>query len=35
MAGLGLGPLDFGLFELDDPDARTAALEGKLQPKLV
>jgi uncharacterized protein YktB (UPF0637 family) len=35
MAGLGLGPPDFGLFELDDPDARTAALEEKLQPKLV
>ena len=35
MAGLGLGPLDFGLFELDDPDARSAAVEGKLQPKLV
>jgi hypothetical protein len=35
MAGLGLGPSDFRLFELDDPDARTAALEGNLQPKLV
>ena len=35
MAGLGLGPPDFGLFEIDDPDARATALEGALQPKLV
>ncbi|WP_242334520.1 MULTISPECIES: DUF1054 family protein [unclassified Anaeromyxobacter] len=35
MAGLGLGPPDFGMFEIDDPDARSAALTGKLQPKLV
>jgi uncharacterized protein YktB (UPF0637 family) len=35
MAGLGLGPPDFALFEIDDPDERAAALEGELQPKLV
>ena len=34
MAGLGLGPPDFALFEIDDPDDRAAALEAKLQPKL-
>jgi uncharacterized protein YktB (UPF0637 family) len=35
MAGLGIGPSDFGVFEIDDPDTRSAALEAKLQPKLV
>jgi uncharacterized protein YktB (UPF0637 family) len=35
MAGLGLGPPDFALFEIDDPEERTEALEGSLQPKLV
>jgi uncharacterized protein YktB (UPF0637 family) len=35
MAGLGLGPPDFALFEIDDPDARAAALEDQLQPKLL
>ena len=34
MAGLGLGPADFELFEIDDPGRRAAALEGTLQPKL-
>src|SRR5690242_12493053 len=34
MAGLGLGPPDFALFEIDDPDERAAALEERLQPKL-
>lgn len=34
MAGLGLGPPDFALFEIDDPDDRAAALEERLQPKL-
>jgi len=34
MAGLGLGPPDFALFEIEDPDDRTAALESTLQPKL-
>jgi hypothetical protein len=34
MAGLGLGPADFELFEIDDPDARAAAVDGSLQPKL-
>jgi Protein of unknown function (DUF1054) len=34
MAGLGLGPADFELFEIDDPGRRAAALEGSLQPKL-
>lgn len=34
MAGLGLGPPDFALFEIHDPDARAEALEQGLQPKL-
>jgi uncharacterized protein YktB (UPF0637 family) len=34
MAGLGLGPPDFALFEIDDPDDRATALEQRLQPKL-
>ena len=35
MAGLGLGPTDFALFDIDDPDERAAALERALQPKLL
>ena len=35
MAGLGLGPADFAMFEIDDPDERANALEGTLLPKLV
>jgi hypothetical protein len=35
MAGLGLGPADFALFEIDDPDERADALERTLLPKLV
>jgi hypothetical protein len=35
MAGLGLGPPDFALFEIDDPDERSVALEGTVQPKLL
>ncbi len=34
MAGLGIGPPDFALFEIEDPDDRAAALEQVLQPKL-
>lgn len=34
MAGLGLGPPDFALFEIEDPDDRAAALESTLEPKL-
>ena len=34
MAGLGLGPPDFALFELDEPDERAESLEASLQPKL-
>jgi len=34
MAGLGLGPADFAMFEIDDPDERASALEGTLLPKL-
>jgi hypothetical protein len=34
MAGLGLGPADFELFEIDDPEARAAAVDASLQPKL-
>jgi uncharacterized protein DUF1054 len=35
MAGLGLVPQDFELFEIDDPEERADALEARLQPKLV
>jgi uncharacterized protein YktB (UPF0637 family) len=35
MAGLGLGPSDFALFEIDDPEDRADALERTLQPKLL
>lgn len=35
MAGLGIGPPDFALFEIDQPDARARALAAILQPKLV
>jgi len=35
MAGLGLGPSDFALFEIDDPGERGAALEEALLPKLL
>lgn len=34
MAGLGIGPPDFALFEIEDPDERAEALERVLQPKL-
>jgi uncharacterized protein YktB (UPF0637 family) len=34
MAGLGLGPPDFALFEIEDPDERASALESTLEPKL-
>jgi len=34
MAGLGLGPPDFALFEIEDPEDRAEALETKLEPKL-
>ncbi len=34
MAGLGLGPPDFALFEIEDPEGRAEALEAELQPKL-
>jgi uncharacterized protein YktB (UPF0637 family) len=34
MAGLGIGPPEFALFEIEDPDERAAALEATLEPKL-
>ncbi len=34
MAGLGIGPPDFALFEIEDPDERAEALEATLEPKL-
>ena len=34
MAGLGIGPPDFALFEIEEPDDRGEALEALLQPKL-
>ena len=35
MAGLGFGPSDFALFEIEDPDERAAALDATLLPKLL
>ncbi len=35
MAGVGFGPSDFALFEIDDPDERGTALETTLLPKLL
>jgi hypothetical protein len=34
MAGLGIGPEEFQVFELEDPDERCAALERQVAPKL-
>jgi uncharacterized protein YktB (UPF0637 family) len=34
MAGLGIGPDEFALFRIADPDARAEALEGTLLPAL-
>jgi uncharacterized protein YktB (UPF0637 family) len=34
MAGLGIGPDEFALFRIADPDARADALEGTLLPAL-
>ncbi len=34
MAGLGIGPEEFALFRIPDPDERADALEGRLQPVL-
>ena len=34
MAGLGIGPDDFALFAIGDPDDRSAALEATVAPKL-
>ena len=34
MAGIGIGPEEFAVFEIDDPDRRAAALEARVQPKL-
>jgi uncharacterized protein YktB (UPF0637 family) len=34
MAGLGIGPQDFAVFEMDDPCERADALEEQVQPKL-
>jgi hypothetical protein len=34
MAGLGLGPADFELFGIDDPEERAAALDATLRPRL-
>jgi len=35
MAGIGIGPDDFEIFAIDDPDERGRAVEVRLQPKLV
>ena len=34
MAGIGIGPEEFAVFEIDDPDRRAAALEALVQPRL-
>ncbi len=34
MAGLGIGPEDFEIFRIEDPEERADALEGLLTPKL-
>ena len=34
MAGIGIGPEEFAIFEIDDPDRRAAALEDRVQPRL-
>ena len=34
MAGLGIGPEDFELFQIEDPEERAEALENLLSPKL-
>ena len=34
MAGLGIGPAEFNLFRIVDPDQRADALESKLSPSL-
>lgn len=34
MAGLGIGPEEFELFEIGDPDERADALDSELAPKL-
>src|SRR5512141_1859119 len=35
MAGVGFGPSDFAVFEIDDPTQRGTALETALLPKLL
>ena len=35
MAGIGFGPVDFAIFEIDDPDVRALEIELRLQPKLL
>lgn len=34
MAGLGIGPEEFRVFGIEDPDERSAALEARVAPKL-
>ncbi len=35
MAGLGIGPEEFAVFDLEDPEARAGALEELVQPRLL
>jgi hypothetical protein len=35
MAGIGFGPVDFAIFEIDGPEVRAAEIEARLQPKLL
>ncbi|HVP66569.1 MAG TPA: DUF1054 family protein [Anaeromyxobacteraceae bacterium] len=35
MAGIGIGPDDFEIFAIADPDERCRAVESRLQPKLL
>jgi len=35
MAGIGIGPDDFEIFDIDDPEERSRMVEARLQPKLL
>jgi len=35
MAGIGIGPGDFAIFEIDDPDERAREIDARLQPRLL
>ena len=35
MAGIGFGPSDFAIFEIDEPEVRAGEIEARLLPKLL